>query len=77
LDRLVLPDHEGPFSTEFGLAYFEDTDLSFRAKELHITMQAVQVPVVHFGKVTSKKLNTLRLYQPAKKKFIEKWAKRR
>ena len=32
-DKLVLTGDEGPFSSEFGLAYFEDTDLSMRATE--------------------------------------------
>lgn len=73
LDRLILKDHLGPFSTEFGLAYFEDTDLSFRAKELEIPLQIISVPVFHFGKMTSSKLNTLGLYLPAKEKFIKKW----
>jgi len=68
--------YDGPFTEEFGIAYFEDTDLSFRARELGITFEIIDVPVVHFGKITSSKLNTLRLYQPAKRNFIAKWKKR-
>lgn len=61
------------FSEEFGLAYFEDTDLGFRAKKLNIPMQIVDIPVVHFGKQTSKQLNTAQLYQNARKIFVKKW----
>ena len=74
--KLILDNEEGPFSTEFGAAYFEDTDLSMRAKEIGIGMEIVPCPVHHFGKMTSKKLGTLKYYQPAKQIFIKKWAGR-
>jgi O-antigen biosynthesis protein len=74
-NRLILPEYIGPFTEEF-TTYFEDTDLSFRAKELNIPMRIVSVPVRHLGKMTSKKLDTLKLYLPAKAKFIEKWQTR-
>jgi GT2 family glycosyltransferase len=74
-NRLVLSDYVGPFTEEFK-TYFEDTDLSFRAKELNIPMRIVSVPVRHLGKMTSKKLDTLKLYLPAKAKFIAKWQMR-
>jgi GT2 family glycosyltransferase len=61
------------FSEEFGLAYFEDTDLSFRARKLNIPMQVVEIPVVHFGKQTSKQLNTYQLYSQARQIFVKKW----
>lgn len=63
------------FSEEFGLAYFEDTDLSFRARKQGIPMQVVAVPVVHFGKQTSKQINVHKLYGEARKIFVKKWAK--
>jgi hypothetical protein len=62
------------FSEEFGLAYFEDTDLSFRAKQLGIPFKVVDIPVVHFGKITSRQLNTHKLYLDARRIFINKWA---
>lgn len=89
-DKLVIPRHPGKilaidqitprdgkqiFSEEFGLAYFEDTDLSFRARKLNIPFQVVDIPVVHFGKQTSKQLNTHLLYQNARKIFVKKWSK--
>jgi GT2 family glycosyltransferase len=61
------------FSEEFGIAYFEDTDLSFRARKLNIKMEVVDVPVVHFGKQTSKQLNVHKLYSQARQIFVKKW----
>jgi GT2 family glycosyltransferase len=62
------------FSEEFGLAYFEDTDLSFRARKQGIKFEVVDIPVVHFGKQTSAQLNTYQLYKQARQVFIKKWA---
>jgi GT2 family glycosyltransferase len=62
------------FSEEFGLAYFEDTDLGFRAKKLGIKTNVVDVPVVHFGKQSSSQLNTYALYSTARSIFVKKWA---
>lgn len=75
-DKLRLDENEyaGPFTEEF-TTYFEDTDLSFRAREQGIGMKIVPVPVVHFGKMTSKKINLMDLYLAAKVKFINKWGK--
>lgn len=61
------------FSEEFGLAYFEDTDLSFRARQFGIPFKVVDVPVVHFGKQTSQQLNTRQLYTQARQIFVRKW----
>ena len=75
--NMIITDCYMPqiFSEEFGIAYFEDTDLSFRAKKLNIKLQVVDVPVVHFGKQTSSQLNTHQLYKSARKIFINKWGK--
>lgn len=61
------------FNEEF-FCYFEDTDLSFRAKKINIKMQVVDIPVVHFGKQTSKQLNTYQLYKKARQIFFKKWS---
>jgi GT2 family glycosyltransferase len=77
-DPWLIYDRTPPpqiFSEEFGLAYFEDTDLSFRARKLGIAMQVVEIPVVHFGKQTSRQLNTHMLYQQARQIFVKKWSK--
>jgi len=73
---LTLDEYPGPFSEEFGIAYFEDTDLGFRAIEEGYEYKIVPCPVHHFGKMTSKKLGTSKFYLPAKAKFIEKWTGR-
>lgn len=62
------------FSEEFGLAYFEDTDMGFRAKKLGIAFKLIQIPVIHFGKVSSGQLNTNALYSNARSIFIKKWS---
>ncbi len=74
-DKLVLEGCQGPFSYEF-FAYFEDTDLSYRAKELNIHFKIVPVPVVHFGKTTSRKLGLNHLYIVSKTTFVKKWINR-
>lgn len=63
------------FSEEFGIAYFEDTDLSFRARKMGIKFIVVDIPVVHFGRQTSSQLNTYSLYKSARQIFINKWGK--
>jgi len=72
-EKLRIKDYIGPFSEEFGLAFFEDTDLSFRARALDIPMQVVNIPVIHFGHVTSNQLNTNLLYKHARDIFVKKW----
>jgi GT2 family glycosyltransferase len=71
--KLTLEGDQGPFSTEFGLAYFEDPDLSFRARRDGFESVVVPVPVRHFGKATSKKLNLSQLYLGAQQIFLAKW----
>lgn len=73
--KLDISSNNEIFSEEF-FCYFEDTDLSFRAKELKIPFKVVEVPVVHFGKTSSKQLNVPALYQNSRNKFIQKWSKR-
>lgn len=71
--KLMIKDYVGPFSEEFGLAFFEDTDVSFRARQLDIPMQVVSIPVAHFKHVTSNQLNTSKLYKQAREIFVKKW----
>ena len=60
------------FSEDF-FCYFEDTDLSFRAKNIGISMHVVDIPVVHFGKTSSRQLNVHQLYLKSREIFIKKW----
>ena len=71
-NKLIIDNYKGPFSEEY-FCYFEDTDLSFRAKKLKIRTLVVDVPVVHFGKQTSSQLNVHKLYTEARKIFVKKW----
>jgi GT2 family glycosyltransferase len=77
MGNFIITDCHIPhiFSEEFGIAYFEDTDLSFRARELDIKMEVVSIPVVHFGRQTSSQLNTHQLYKSAREIFVNKWMK--
>lgn len=58
-------------------AYFEDTDLGFRIKNKNIKFIIQEIPVIHFGKQTSRQLNTYELYINSKKKFEDKWKKQK
>lgn len=73
--QLDLSGNNQIFDERF-FCYFEDTDLSFRAREIGIPFEVVDIPVVHFGKTSSKQLNVPILYQNARNIFIEKWRKR-
>jgi GT2 family glycosyltransferase len=75
-EKLIIKDYQGPFSEEFGIAYFEDTDLGFRARQQGTLLQIVDIPVVHFGKQTSAQLNTYKLYTQAREIFVKKWLKK-
>lgn len=72
-DKLKINNYIGPFSEEFGIAYFEDTDLSFRAILQKIPLKVISVPVHHFGRMTSSKVGISSLYNNAKNIFVKKW----
>lgn len=78
-ERLRMDNGDCPFSTEFGLAFFEDTDLSFRAKRLSPPIEfyvPTDIPVKHFGHVTAKDLDIKSLYTNAREIFVKKWMKK-
>lgn len=64
---------EDNYFDERFFVYFEDTDLGFRAHQKGIEFSLVEVPVVHFGKQSSKQLNISQLYLNSKKIFEDKW----
>jgi len=74
-DKLKVNNYCGPFSEEY-FVYYEDAHLSLMARELNIAMKVVQVPAVHFGKISSKQLNTYDLYQKSKNIFVKNWKNR-
>jgi hypothetical protein len=71
-NKLIKSGEVGPFSTEF-FAYFEDTDLSFRAKKLGIAFDVVSVPVHHFGRQTGRRVGIAPLYDKSRKQFLKLW----
>jgi GT2 family glycosyltransferase len=68
----LIKENDQYFDERF-FAYFEDTDLGFRIKNKNLNFILQEVPVMHFGKQTSKQLNTYKLYLESKKKFEDKW----
>lgn len=73
-NSLVLPGTSGPFDNKTFFCYFEDTDLSFRAKKIGINFRLQKIPVHHIGKQTSRHMNTNALYTESKAKFIARWS---
>jgi len=71
-ENLTKENEIGPFSTNF-FAYFEDTDLSFRAMQQGIEFKVVNVSVKHFGRATGKKLGLSVVFSQSKAKFLELW----
>jgi hypothetical protein len=72
---LILDGLDGPFDSRNFILYFEDTDLSFRAREKDIKFLLYKLPLTHIGKQTSKNLNINKYYSESKKKFLQKWQK--
>jgi GT2 family glycosyltransferase len=56
--------------------YFNDSDLSFRAKKLGLPLKVINLPIVHFGKISAKQINVPKLYSDAKKVFVNEWSKK-
>lgn len=71
-DELCDGEAWGPWNELF-FAYFEDGDLTWRAKELDIDFVEVDIPVHHFGRATGKKLNLNHLYRVSQRKFRKEW----
>lgn len=56
--------------------YFNDTDLSFRARQKQVPITVIAVPeVAHFGKISAAQINIPKLYQEGRKVFLKKWSK--
>lgn len=72
-DNLIINDYNGPFSEEFGRAYFEDTDLGFRAKEKGYELKLVDLPIQHIGRISTSQINAHKLYNEARQVFVKKW----
>lgn len=72
-NKLILPGQDGPFDSNTFFSYFEDSDLSFRAKKMNISFKLIKLPLYHIGKQTSKNLNLKSMYIESREKFIKKW----
>jgi len=65
----------GYWNEEFPF-YFNDTDLSFRARKKQIPITVVKLTdVAHFGKVSAQQINIPKLYQEGRKVFLKHWSK--
>ncbi len=73
-DKLILATNEfkGPWNEAF-FAYYEDPDLCFRAKKMGFVSKIVNIPVSHFGAITSKELNRTHLYDQSRQIFAKRW----
>ena len=56
--------------------YFEDVDLTWRAKKLGIKIKEIDVPVYHFGRMTGRKFNMFGYYKKSQKIMRQEWAER-
>ena len=57
------------------IRYFNDVDLSWRAKELIMNLEHIDLPLKHFGKMTVKKHHDVgKLYLEGKEKFSKIWS---
>lgn len=57
--------------------YFNDTDMSFRARKLGVPLTVVSMPeVAHFGKISAAQINIHKLYSEGRQIFLSKWSKR-
>lgn len=55
--------------------YFNDTDLSFRARKKNIPLTVIPIPeIVHFGKVSAAQINVHKLYTEGRGVFLKHWA---
>jgi len=53
--------------------YFNDTNMGFMCRKLNIPMKIVEIPIVHFGKISSSQFNIHQLYSQAREIFVKKW----
>ncbi len=69
-------DGKGQIWNEAFPMYFNDTDLSFRAKKKKIPLTVVSLPeAIHFGKVSAAQINIHKLYTEGRAVFLKHWSK--
>lgn len=72
LDKIVDGLSSGPWDEKY-FCYFEDGDLSWRARTLGISLNITKAPIHHFGRVTGKRLNLSKMYLDSKEIFTKTW----
>ena len=72
-EKLIIEGQSGPWNEAFFL-YFEDDDLSWRAKELGIMLKMVEnLPLYHFCRTTGRKYNMFSYFKKSRKIFKKIW----
>lgn len=71
-----IAQEEGVIWSKKYFAYFEDVHLSWKARELGITLEVVKTPLHHFGRVTSSKIGLSEMYKESYKIFSNYWRKK-
>lgn len=75
--KLRVGDTDQIWNEDFPF-YFNDTDLSFRARKQGVPLTVVSVPeVTHFKKISAAQINIPKLYQEGRNVFLRKWGKNR
>jgi GT2 family glycosyltransferase len=76
-EKLAIDDRKHQIWNEEFPFYFNDTDLSFRARKVKVPLTVISVPdVVHFGKVSAAQVNIHKLYTEGRQVFLKKWGKK-
>ncbi|KKN72153.1 hypothetical protein LCGC14_0413650 [marine sediment metagenome] len=65
----------GPWNEKFFL-YFEDGDLTWRARDLGIELKEIRVPIHHFGRITGRKYGMFGYYKKSQRIFKIEWKER-
>lgn len=74
-EKLRIGETHQIWNEEFPF-YFNDTDLSFRARKKSVPLTVITLPdVVHFGKISAAQINIPKLYNEGRKVFLKKWSK--
>jgi O-antigen biosynthesis protein len=75
-EKLRIGETHQIWNEEFPF-YFNDTDLSFRARQKKIPITFVSsTDIVHFGKVSAAQINIPKLYNEGRQVFLKKWGKK-
>lgn len=73
-EKLRIDSTDQIWNEEFPF-YFNDADLSFRAREKSVPLTVITLPeVVHFGKISATQVNIPKLYKGGREVFLQKWS---